>query len=108
LTGWSSAPTARAIAELIQPAVIVSADGGAARQLTHGDFDHQGPPAFTADGSGTDRRNRRADADYDPLDSEIYRVDLADGAIHALTDRRGPDVIPCPRRTQAHRLSGLR
>ena len=31
---------------------VVSADGGAARQLTQGDFDHQGPPAFTADGSG--------------------------------------------------------
>src|SRR5882762_1053384 len=29
---------------------VVSADGGAARQLTHGDFDHQGPPAFSADG----------------------------------------------------------
>src|ERR1700761_6170108 len=29
---------------------IVSAEGGAPRQLTHGDFDHQGPPAFTSDG----------------------------------------------------------
>ena len=76
---------------------IVSADGGAARQLTHGDFDHQGPPAFTADGSGVlVGANRRADADYDPLDSEIYRVDLADGSIHALTDRRGPDRHPVP------------
>ncbi|HMI75682.1 MAG TPA: S9 family peptidase [Steroidobacteraceae bacterium] len=76
---------------------IVSADGGAARQLTHGDFDHQAPPAFTADGGGVlVGANRRADADYDPLDSEIYRVDLADGAIHALTDRRGPDRHPVP------------
>src|ERR1700729_1632892 len=76
---------------------IVSADGGAARQLTRGDFDHQGPPAFTADGKGVlVSANRRADADYDPLDSEIYRVDLADGAIHALTDRRGPDRHPVP------------
>jgi dipeptidyl aminopeptidase/acylaminoacyl peptidase len=76
---------------------IVSADGGAARQLTQGDFDHQGPPAFTADGSGVlISANRRADADYDPLDSEIYRVDLSDGSIHALTDRRGPDRRPVP------------
>jgi dipeptidyl aminopeptidase/acylaminoacyl peptidase len=75
----------------------VSADGGAARQLTRGDFDHQGPPAFTADGSGVlVGANRRADADYDPLDSEIYRVDLADGSILALTDRRGPDRHPVP------------
>jgi acylaminoacyl-peptidase len=76
---------------------IVSADGGAARQLTHGDFDHQGPPAFTADGAGVlISANRRADADYEPLDSEIYRVDLSDGSIHALTDRRGPDRHPVP------------
>ncbi|HEX3912046.1 MAG TPA: S9 family peptidase [Steroidobacteraceae bacterium] len=76
---------------------IISADGGAARQLTHGDFDHQGPPAFTADGSGIlISANRRADADFNPLDSEVYRVDLADGSIHALTDRRGPDRHPVP------------
>ncbi len=76
---------------------MVAADGGAARQLTHGDFDHQGPPAFTADGAGIlISANRRADADYDPLDSEIYRVDLSDGSLHALTDRRGPDRHPVP------------
>jgi dipeptidyl aminopeptidase/acylaminoacyl peptidase len=76
---------------------IVSADGGPARQLTHGDFDHDGPPAFTADGTAVlISANRRADADYEPLDSEIYRVNLADDALHALTDRRGPDVHPVP------------
>src|SRR5258707_2155944 len=76
---------------------IVSADGGAARQLTHGDFDHQGPPAFIADGTAIFvSPNRRPDADYDPIDSEIYRVDLADDSIHALTDRRGPDRHPVP------------
>ena len=76
---------------------VISADGGAARQLTHGDFDHQGPPAFTADGTGVlVAANRRPDADYEPLDSEIYRVDLSDGSIHPLTDRRGPDRHPVP------------
>jgi VCBS repeat-containing protein len=76
---------------------IVAADGGAARQLTHGDFDHEGPPAFTADGNAVlISANRRADADYDPLDSEIYRVELSDESIHALTDRRGPDRYPVP------------
>jgi acylaminoacyl-peptidase len=76
---------------------IVSADGGAARQLTHGDFDHQGPPAFTADGTGIlISANRHADADYNPLDSEIYRIDLSDGSLRALTDRRGPDRHPVP------------
>src|SRR5271168_636016 len=74
---------------------IVAADGGAARQLTHGDFDHEGPPSFTADGSALlISANRRADAEFDPLDSEIYRVELSDQSLHALTDRRGPDRHP--------------
>ena len=76
---------------------VVSAEGGAARQLTHGDFDHQGPPAFSADGKSVlISANRHADADFNPLDSEIYRVDMSDGSIHALTDRRGPDRHPVP------------
>jgi dipeptidyl aminopeptidase/acylaminoacyl peptidase len=74
---------------------IIGADGGAARQLTQGDFDTHGTPAFTVDGKSVlITANRRADADYEPLDSEIYRVDLKDNSIHALTDRRGPDRNP--------------
>lgn len=74
---------------------IIGADGGAARQLTQGDFDTQATPSFTVDGKSVlICANRRSDADYEPLDSEIYRVDLSDGSIHALTDRRGPDHHP--------------
>lgn len=74
---------------------VIGADGGAARQLTHGDFDHEGPPAWSADSAAVYiSANRRPDADYEPLDTEIYRVDLADGSMHALTDRRGPDTHP--------------
>jgi dipeptidyl aminopeptidase/acylaminoacyl peptidase len=74
---------------------VIGADGGAARQLTQGDFDTQGAPSFTVDGKGVlISANRRPDADYEPLDSEIYRVNLADDSIHALTDRRGPDQHP--------------
>jgi dipeptidyl aminopeptidase/acylaminoacyl peptidase len=74
---------------------VVAADGGAARQLTHGDFDHAGAPAWSADGSSVlISANRRPDADYEPLDTEVYRVNLSDGSIQALTDRRGPDYDP--------------
>jgi acylaminoacyl-peptidase len=74
---------------------IIGADGGAVRQLTQGDFDTRGTPAFDVGGKSVlITANRRADADYEPLDSEIYRVDLSDGSIHALTDRRGPDHHP--------------
>lgn len=74
---------------------VVAADGGGARQLTHGDYDHEGTPAWSADGKSVlIAANRRADADYEPIDTEIYRVDLSDDSIHALTDRRGPDYSP--------------
>jgi acylaminoacyl-peptidase len=74
---------------------LVNADGGSFRQLTHGDFDTRGPPSFDAGGKSiVVTANRRADADYEPLDTEIYRIDLADDSIRALTDRRGPDHSP--------------
>jgi dipeptidyl aminopeptidase/acylaminoacyl peptidase len=74
---------------------VIGADGGAAHQLTHGDFDTEGAPTFDADGKSVlISANRRADAEYEPLDSEIYRVNLSDESIHALTDRRGPDQNP--------------
>src|SRR5581483_6386890 len=38
--------------------------------------------------------NRRPDAAYEPLDTEIFRIDLADGSVHPITDRRGPDHDP--------------
>jgi acylaminoacyl-peptidase len=74
---------------------VLSADGGTPRQLTSGAFDHAGPPAWTPDGRHLlVSANRREDAEYEPLDSEIHEVALADGTIKALTNRRGPDASP--------------
>lgn len=59
-------------------------------------------------GAGTDLRwsadgdaiffsaDRREDAGTLPPDSEVYRLDTADGRITAITDRRGPDATPRP------------
>jgi acylaminoacyl-peptidase len=82
---------------------VVPAEGGAARQLTHGPYHHligdpeQGPqpPAWTPDGKAILlTANRRPDADHDRLDTEVYEVTVADGSIRPLTDRRGPDHNP--------------
>ena len=74
---------------------VVSADGGAPRQLTQGAFDHGGRPAWTPDGASVlVTGNRHPDAEYEPLDSEIYEVSVADATTRALTDRRGPDQAP--------------
>ncbi|HEX8580551.1 MAG TPA: S9 family peptidase [Allosphingosinicella sp.] len=74
---------------------LVSADGGAPRQLTVGARNHDGPVSWSRDGrtllfSG----NRRADWEREPADSEVYAVDVHSGAFRTLTDRRGPDSEP--------------
>lgn len=74
---------------------VVPADGGAARQLTFGDFDDGRSVAWTADG----RRllvsaSRGKDPERDPLNSDIYAVDAQTGAMTALTSRQGPDDEP--------------
>ena len=74
---------------------LVPVEGGTPRQLTQGAFNHAGPLAWTPDGKAIIfSANRHADWEYDPLNSEIYEVSVADGAIKALTDRKGPDQSP--------------
>ena len=74
---------------------IVPAEGGTPRQLTHGPFDHDGPFAWAPDSTAiVFSANRHEDWEYQPLNSEIYEVTIADGSIKALTERNGPDQSP--------------
>ena len=74
---------------------VVPAEGGTPRQLTSGAFNHGAVPAWTRDSKAlVFSANRHEDWEYQPLNSEIYRVDLATGEIKALTDRNGPDNGP--------------
>jgi dipeptidyl aminopeptidase/acylaminoacyl peptidase len=74
---------------------VVSADGGAPRQLTFGAFNEAGRISWSADGrflfvSGNRTENWR----LEPRHTEVYQVALADGAITALTNRAGPNDAP--------------
>jgi len=74
---------------------LVSADGGAPRQLSFGPYNNNGPLSWTRDGrtllfSG----NRDADWERAGLNTEIYALDIATNRIAALTDRDGPDNEP--------------
>lgn len=78
-----------------QHVFVISAEGGAPRQLTSGDFHHRGNLSWSADSkkiyfSG----NRNDNWEYEFRNSEIYAVDLSDGNIEALTSRMGPDHSP--------------
>ncbi|MDT0633264.1 S9 family peptidase [Rubrivirga sp. S365] len=74
---------------------VVPAEGGTPRQVTRGPYDHGGTPAWTPDGAAlVVSADRRDGAEFDPGNSELYRVDLRTGALTALTDRVGPDGQP--------------
>ena len=71
---------------------IMPASGGSPRQLTQGDYDHNSDIDWSADNSAVFiSSNRNADRDLDVVNSDIYRVEIADGSMTRLTDRKGPD-----------------
>jgi len=71
---------------------LVSADGGAPRQVTFGRFDDNGPLSFAPDGKALlFSGNRNANWERDPQESEVFQLDLASGALTSLTHRVGPD-----------------
>jgi acylaminoacyl-peptidase len=74
---------------------VVSADGGTPRQLTSGDFNHNGPLSWTPDsGRIVFSANRNEDWEYQPVESEIFAINADDGTITQLTQRNGPDATP--------------
>ena len=68
----------------------LSAEGGTPRQVTHGDngFD---TPQWLSNDALLVTGNEAEDADLDPIESEIYRVDLSSDTVTPLTQRDGPD-----------------
>ena len=73
---------------------VVSADGGTARQVTSGDWEH-GAPSWTPDGRRIVFDGLRIEKpEYEWRESEIYDVDVANGTVRALTNRNGPDRNP--------------
>src|SRR5512145_1128187 len=73
---------------------VVPASGGTPRQLTTGNFDHNGAE-WTPDGRSILFSGLRAeDYQWQWRESEIYAVDVSGGAIRQLTRRKGPDGNP--------------
>jgi dipeptidyl aminopeptidase/acylaminoacyl peptidase len=74
---------------------IVPAEGGTARQITQDEYDYSGAFDWSADGSHIIFSSlREPDADYKLRQSNIYRVNIANGAIQQLTDRNGFETSP--------------
>ena len=74
---------------------VMPAEGGTPRQLTSGEFHHEGTPQWTPDGEHLIiSANRHDNWRFEPNNTEIYRVRVEDGSIEALTTRKGPDSNP--------------
>lgn len=73
---------------------VISDQGGTARQLTDGDYQHGGPEWLPDSATLVFSGVRKPNAEYIRGGSEIYTVSRNGGAIRALTDRDGPDGNP--------------
>jgi len=74
---------------------VVPAGGGEARQITSGDFDHGGDFSWTPDGKAILFSSLRIpDAEYSYRESQLYRVQVMDGTISQITDRKGSEYNP--------------
>ena len=75
---------------------VVPADGGTARQLTDGDWNHDGA-RWTPDGEEILFTSLRVpDAAHEWRESDIYSVAVQSKEITRLTSRSGPDGSPTP------------
>ena len=72
---------------------MLSSDGGPARQLTSGDFDHR-EPAWSPDGTRLAFvTNRSDDADYTNI-ADVWVLTIATGDLQRLTRGQGPISAP--------------
>jgi dipeptidyl aminopeptidase/acylaminoacyl peptidase len=77
---------------------VVSAEGGAPRQISTGDFPNGGNEFGPARASWSPdgkflivSANRHPESDHEYFDTNVYEFAVADGALRELTNRKGPD-----------------
>lgn len=74
---------------------VVPSDGGTPRQVSSGDYDHDGPFSWTPDGSSIlFSSNRNEGWELESGESDIFSVSLVDGALTRITDRPGGESAP--------------
>ena len=74
---------------------VISAEGGAARQVTKGDYAHLGPAAWTPDGKTIVlTTNRRNDADALLYPNDLYAIDIESGQARSILTRNGAEADP--------------
>jgi dipeptidyl aminopeptidase/acylaminoacyl peptidase len=81
--------------DVYQQVFILQVENGYSRQLTKGEKDHAGPFSWSSDGKFVYfSSNLHEDRDFEPRNSEVYKLDIANGQLMAITNRKGPDQNP--------------
>lgn len=74
---------------------VMSADGGVARQVSSGNFNHTSSLSWSQDGKAiVFSANRHAESELEPIDTDVFSVDIATRKLTQLTQRKGPDNAP--------------
>ncbi len=74
---------------------VLPAEGGTPRQLTSGEFDHEGSLSWSSDsGRIVFSANRNAGWELQSGEADIFSVDVANGELLQLTDRAGGEYSP--------------
>jgi len=74
---------------------VVPSDGGTAQRVTHGNYHHNGNINWTKDSQALIiSGNFNKDWEYQPLESEIYKIAIQSGNVSDLSNRLGPDFNP--------------
>ncbi|MEM6827914.1 MAG: S9 family peptidase [Pseudomonadota bacterium] len=74
---------------------VIPAEGGTPRQLTSGDFNHDGTLSFTPDGSEIlFSANRNADWEMQSREADIFAVNVGSGALRQVTSEPGVESNP--------------
>jgi dipeptidyl aminopeptidase/acylaminoacyl peptidase len=91
---WGSDGTGATFKSYNHVFIVDSQVGGIPRQITAGNYNHNGAE-WSADGRTIYVAGiRKPDAEYLRGDSEIYAIDVATQEVKTLTDRKGPDGGP--------------
>lgn len=73
----------------------IPAEGGSARQLTEGDFNHNGPLSFTPDGGEIlFSANRNKDWELEVREADIFSVNIASRKLTQLSKQPGVEASP--------------
>lgn len=74
---------------------IVPSDGGTPRQLTEGNFNHNGPLSFSPDSSSLYiSANRNEEWEYQFFEADIWKVSLDDRSLEIITKEPGGELNP--------------